>query len=159
MSTEGLIFALILTVGCVVMVVLPLFTRRQSTASVDDQLRDKQRERLHMYYDRTLRNIRDLDEDHALGKINEDEYQAERELWMQRGVQVLKALDALDPATASSAAPAMIPATAVDDAEVDRAIDAGIEAAVRAYRAQQAAEQPPTDQPTVDQATAEQPSR
>jgi hypothetical protein len=95
--------------------------------SVGDPLAEKQRERLLVYYERVLRNIRDLDEDYALGKIASEEYQQERETWAARGVQVLKALDAkIDQP--------MIASTPADDAAVDHAIDDAIEAAVRDAR-------------------------
>lgn len=77
-----------------------------------------QRERLQAAYAQTLRNIRDLDEDHATGKIVTETYQIEREAWVQRGVALLKALDTLENDGAVSE-------TAADDA---------IEAAIAAYR-------------------------
>ena len=48
-------------------------------------------------------------------------------LWAQRGVQVLKALDALE-------AGALIAAKDADDAQIDRSLDDAVEAAVAAYR-------------------------
>ena len=71
-----------------------------------------------------LRNIRDLDEDHALGKMNEDEYAREREEWAQRGAQVLQALDTI-------AGRDVIAPTPAEDAAVDDAIDDAIEAAIQ----------------------------
>lgn len=133
MSIAGIVFALVLTTLVLVLVVLPLFQR--GAASPGDALADKQRERLLVYYERVLRNIRDLDEDHALGKIAEGEYRQERELWAARGVQVLKALDSL-------AEQSMIAPSPVEDAAVDLAIDEAIEAAVRDLRR--------TSQPSTD---------
>lgn len=124
MSIEGSLFAALMVAAVVVLIALPAFGR--TTA---DPLVDKQRERLGLYYERVLRNLRDLDEDHALGKIDEAAYADERELWVERGIQVLKALDTL-------AERAMIASTSADDAAVDRAIDAAIEAAIQKYRAE-----------------------
>ena len=92
MSIPGLLFALLLAS------LRPRLDRdaaapARTAKPSDDPLLEKQRERLLIYYERVLRNIRDLDEDHALGKIDEDEYTREREEWAQRGVQVLQALD------------------------------------------------------------------
>lgn len=125
MSLPGLLFALCIAVFVVAWVILPLLAHR-STATVDPLI-DKQRERLLVYYERVLRNIRDLDEDHALGKLDNANYARDRELWAQRGAQVLQALDTLKDR-------AVIAPTIVEDAAVDRAIDAAIEAAIRRYR-------------------------
>lgn len=126
MSVEGLVFALVLIVGVIGLIALPAFSRPQA-----DPLIDKQRERLQLYYERVLRNMRDLDEDHALGKLDDADYALERELLAQRGVQVLKALDTLPEH-------AMIADTPAETAAVDRAIDSAIEAAIQRYRAQNA---------------------
>ncbi len=125
MSLPGLIFALLLALFVLVWIVMPLFQRE--TQSAQDPLLDKQRERLLIYYERVLRNIRDLDEDHALGKMNEDDYTREREEWAQRGVQVLQALDTIDQRE-------LIAPTPADDTAVDDAIDDAIEAAIQRYR-------------------------
>jgi len=126
MSIEGLIVSFILLLVVVVLVAAPLL-RRTSTYQTDDARIQKQHERLLVYYERVLTNIRDLDEDHALGKMLDADYELEREEWVQRGIQVLKALDNLQ-------AHSIIPETVNDDAAVDEAIDDAIEAAIRAYR-------------------------
>ncbi|MCC6802137.1 MAG: hypothetical protein IT319_04560 [Anaerolineae bacterium] len=125
MSTPGLIFALLIAILVVIWVGSPLL--RRETKTDEDPLLKKQRERLLVYYERVLRNIRDLDEDHTLGKIDEDQYARDREDWAQRGVQVLQALDTIADRT-------LIAATPADDAAVDRAIDDSIEAAIQRYR-------------------------
>jgi len=126
MSIPGLLFALLLAAFVLAWILMPLFQRATST-SANDPLIEKQRERLLYYYERVLRNVRDLDEDHALGKMNEDEYAHEREEWTQRGVQVLQALDTI-------AARDVIAPTPADDTAVDHAIDDAIEAAIQRYR-------------------------
>jgi hypothetical protein len=93
MSIAGLVIALVLLVGAALYVFLPLLNRQYISEAA---FVDRQRERALAYYERVLTNIRDLDDDHATGKISEDEYQVERERWMQRGIQVLKLLDNLD---------------------------------------------------------------
>lgn len=125
MSLPGLIFALILAALVVIWIGAPL--RQRDTKTDDDPLLKKQRERLLVYYERVLRNIHDLDEDHTLGKIDEAHYARDREEWAQRGVQVLAALDTIADRT-------MIAVTPADDAAVDQAIDASIEAAIQRYR-------------------------
>lgn len=128
MSLPGLIFALLVALFVLLWIALPLFQRRAEIEAADPLI-DKQRERLLVYYERVLRNIRDLDEDRALDKIDEAEYAREREEWAQRGAQVLQALDTL-------AERQVIPPTPAEDSAVDRAIDNAIEAAIRRYREQ-----------------------
>jgi len=128
MSTEGLLIAIVLAAVSLGWVVMPL-VRNVSSRSRADETFAKRRERLLIYYERVITNIRDLDEDRATGKIAEAEYATEREDWVQRGIQVLKALDALDEETPAVAAPAL-----VDEAAIDRDIDDAIEAAIAARR-------------------------
>lgn len=127
MSIPGLVFALVLAAFVTLWIVVPLIQRATASSPDDDPLLEKQRERLLLYYERVLRNLRDLDEDHALGKLDAAEYAREREEWTQRGAQVLQALDTLP-------AREVIAATPAEDTAVDTAIDAAIEAAVRRYR-------------------------
>lgn len=126
MSLPGLIMGLVIVVGVLLFVAGPLFQRTITTTS-DDVLIEKQRERLLIVYERVLGNIRDLDEDHTTHKMSDEDYANERELWVQRGIQVLKTLDALDAKNMVT--------TSVSPEDIDRAIDKRIEAAVAAYRA------------------------
>ncbi len=126
MSLPGLIMGLVIVVGVLFFVASPLLHRSTSTTS-EDEIVEKQRERLAMVYERVLGNIRDLDEDHTTLKMSDADYVVERELWVQRGIQVLKTLDVLD-------AKHMVTHSAEAE-DIDRAIDRRIEAAVAAYRA------------------------
>ncbi|MEP7294503.1 MAG: hypothetical protein ABI835_22125 [Chloroflexota bacterium] len=125
MSLPGLVFALLLTAFVLMWIGLPLMQR--GAVSRDDPLLEKQRERLLLYYERVLRNIHDLDEDHTLGKIDATDYARDREEWAQRGAQVLQALDTLPTREVIALTPA-------DDSAVDSAIDDAIETAVARYR-------------------------
>jgi hypothetical protein len=126
MSIEGLIFGLIILLATLVWVGTPLL-RRDKGRTGGEVLLQKQRERLLMVYERVLTNIRDLDEDHTTGKMQTADYESERETWVERGVQVLKAMDNLDEENPI--------ANANDDEAIDHAIDAEIEQAIAAYRA------------------------
>jgi hypothetical protein len=126
MSIEGLLIAIVLTGISIAWVALPLLRGVSERSRVNDTLH-KRRERLLIYYERVITNIRDLDEDSATGKITDDEYNAEREDWVQRGIQVLKALDTLDESEPTAM-------STVDDAHADREMDAAIEAAIAARR-------------------------
>jgi hypothetical protein len=134
MSDEGLIIAFFLTGLVLIFVGMPIVSPEKKRDD-SDPLAEKQRERLLVYYERVLRNIRDLDEDYALDKIAREEYEDERKVWAARGVQVLKALDTLTDQP-------MIEPTDAEDAAVDNAIDDAIEAAVRKARL---AKQPQTE--------------
>lgn len=129
MSIAGLIAALILTTIVIVLIAYPLMVRRMD--ETDDSRAQKQRERLAAYYERVLRNIRDLDEDYALGKLDEMDYRRDRAAWLEKGAEALKALDNL---TASPTTP---------DAEgtpIQRdSADEAVEAAIRAYREKRSA--------------------
>jgi hypothetical protein len=126
MSLGGIVFFLALLSLTALVVVAPLL-RRSERANADDIRLQKQQERLLVYYERVLTNLRDLDEDHATGKMPTADYASERELWMRRGVQVLRALDSLDDHS-------IVPEAVHDEAAIDEAIDRAIENAIADYR-------------------------
>jgi type II secretory pathway pseudopilin PulG len=120
MSISGLLVACIVLAILAPWIAAP-FVRRPSDQN-QQALAQQERERLLVLYERVLTNLRDLEEDHATGKIQTGEFEGEREVWTQRGIDVLKALDNLN-----SPRPAA-PAPTNDDA---------IEAAIQAYREKQ----------------------
>jgi len=118
MSVAGLIATGILFLILAIYVLRPLLVNTTMTGK--RAFLNKQRERAIAYYERVLTNIRDLDEDLATGKINPEEYETERELWVGRGIKLLKMLDQLDEQE-----------NIVDDEQAGAAeIDAAIEQAV-----------------------------
>ena len=124
MSIAGLIAALILSSIVIILIAYPLILRR--TEETADSRSQKQRERLAQYYERVLRNIRDLDEDYALGKLDEDDYRRDRAVWLERGAEALKALDQIAPSVST----APVVETNLEQDSTDEAV----EAAIRAYR-------------------------
>jgi hypothetical protein len=126
MSIAGLIATFIILTAVLAWVLRPFYAADPLAADSRNPL-DRQRERLDVYYARVLRNLHDLDEDFATGKLEEAEYNADRELWVQRGVIALKAIDEL-------AENAIVDTAHADDAAIDAAIDDRIEAAVRSLR-------------------------
>lgn len=132
MSLAGLIGALILT-GLVIAFITAPFMRRRADSG-KEAAASLQRERVLAYYERVLRNVRDLDEDHALGKLDEADYQRDRALWTDRGVQALKLLDQLDAGSAGVSASS-------DAAELDAAVERAVQAAVEKLRTAQEAEE------------------
>jgi hypothetical protein len=127
MSTTGLFASLIIVLVFLLWVMLPLLrSPHRQAVEIETSTIKRQRERLQVYYERVLRNLHDLDEDHATGKLSPEEHHTERERWVQRGIQALKALDQLD-------AQNLIAPVAADEATIDASIDEAIEAAVKRH--------------------------
>ena len=119
MSIVGLISAVVMLLLVVIFIAIPFLSQQRQSARA---FSNKQRERALAYYERVLTNIRDLDDDLATDKIHQDEYEIERERWMERGVALLKMLDELDntnPIIANENA---------NDADIDQAIEQAISA-------------------------------
>lgn len=126
MSDTGLFVSLVITVAVMVWVLMPLIERGGDADVLRTQAAERQRQRLTVYYERVLRNLHDIDEDHATGKLSDAEHQRQREPWVQRGVQALRALDTLTEEN-------LIAPSAADQAGIDTAIDQAIEDAVRKH--------------------------
>lgn len=85
----GFIFLAIALIGLVVFAVAQPFLERRSQrprAVAGDESLAAER-------DRILASVRDLDFDHATGKITDEDYQPQRAALMARGAEVLKQLD------------------------------------------------------------------
>ena len=120
MSIAGII-VLVIMIAIVLSILFAPFFRRTTSKNIP---LDRQRERAIAYYERVLTNVCDLDEDVATGKLSQQEYQQERELWAERGVKILRLFDELDQNR-----------SLVEHADADDAtIDATIEEAVRTMR-------------------------
>ncbi len=136
MSILGLIISLVFFLIAIAVVAHPFLRPPQASARADAQLQ-RQGDRVQIYYERVLTNMRDLDEDYATGKLDEADYNTERELWAQRGIRLLRARDSLD-ARQSLIRDQDAKADTIDaatDAAIDAAIEEAVEAAVAAYRA------------------------
>jgi len=97
---------------------------KRAEDDLERQLESK-RSALMAERDRILNSLQDLDFDHALGKVPEEDYPWQREAFMHEGAEVLRQLDELQPAE-----------TAAQSA-LER-----LEAAVSARRADRAAARP-----------------
>jgi len=120
MSLPGLLIALVLSLIAWALVARPLLRPARPERAAESSRRH-QRDRVETYYERVLTNIRDLDEDFATGKINDADYRAEREVWVLRGIRLLRVRDQLEREENPDGD---------DAARIDRAI----EEAVAAYR-------------------------
>lgn len=132
MSNEGIIITLIMGAVIALWLALPLLLPDGVDKSRPSAL-DRQRARLYIYYERVLRNLHDIDEDFATGKLSPHEHRRERERWVRLGIEALKAIDQIDEQN-------LFAPREADDAAVDEAIDRAIETAIQQ-------EQPATRQP------------
>ena len=94
-----LILALLIVVGW--FIARPLFERRATIVSTLPDQQDHALSTLLAERDRVLNALQELDFDHALGKIPEEDYPAQRALLVQQGAQVLRQLDEFDQQPAS----------------------------------------------------------
>jgi hypothetical protein len=97
-SVPGLLIALIGFAVVALFIAAPLLGRSvQAQEATPDAppLEDREAE-LRAAYERIKSTLRDLDEDYALGKLDDAAYQAERERWLTEGAHVLAALDEVD---------------------------------------------------------------
>ena len=87
MSIPGLLLALLMALLALAVVAYPLL-RGHSLPATESQHDD-----IDARYERALLNIRDLDEDHATGKLDAESYKADREAWVRRGIELLRMMD------------------------------------------------------------------
>jgi hypothetical protein len=119
MSIEGFILSAVIALIFMLFLAYPFWKQKTHDQLILSQDVQRQRERVLLYYERVLRNIHDLDEDHSLGKLDSAEYQVERGQWVARGVTALKTLETLDEQHLFAPADA-------DIATVDQAIDRSV---------------------------------
>jgi hypothetical protein len=111
------IFALI----GVAMIVKPLLSQVTALAPGEERTAAE----LESMYQTVLDTIHSLDEDYNTGKLAASAYKKERAYWVERGVQLLAALDAKPDVELQSEKPDIVSDSELDDA---------IEQALKAYR-------------------------
>ena len=79
----------------------PVQPAKKAEKQVADDL-NRQRSALLAERDRILTALQDLEFDHTLGKIPEEDYPLQKEAFMHEGAEVLRQLDALAPGEAVS---------------------------------------------------------
>ena len=132
MSIAGLIVTAIIAIIALAWITYPLMLRQRDFGEGARQQR--QRDELLTSYERVVATIRDLDEDFRTGKMNEEDYAPERELWSARGIEILQQLQAIGG----------LPATQLEQSADEAAVDDAIEDAVASYIAAMKA-QPPAE--------------
>ncbi len=80
------------------------FLRRMAVPSKkrkpDSDEMEHQRSALLAERDRILTSLQDLEFDHVLGKVPDEDYQGQRMVFLEEGAEVLRQLDALEPLAA-----------------------------------------------------------
>jgi rubrerythrin len=93
MDIGSILFLLALLILIGLFIARPLFDRDAPGNAHEDDQTEHEVSTLLAEQDRVLNALQELDFDHALGKIPEDEYPAQRSLLLQRGADVLRQLD------------------------------------------------------------------
>jgi rubrerythrin len=113
-----LILALLVLVG--IFISRPLFENQEAAPEFPTSNDDHERSALLAERDRILNALQELDFDHALGKIPEEDYPGQRAYLLQRGADTLRKLDSFQ----------------ADDSLEQEEVEARIEAAIAARRAE-----------------------
>jgi hypothetical protein len=131
MSTGVIIISIVVFVLGVAWLAWPL-VQRSSARLQADSARQRERDLLLTHYERVLTILRDLDEDHALGKLASEPYAIERERWGAEGAALLEALERTGGQKPVKA-PAAAAAPAEPQSDADAALDDAIEQAIASY--------------------------
>ncbi len=132
MEAQSLILGILIAALAAVIVFWPFVSARREETVSRPGGQAQEVEDLIARRDAIYAIIRDLDFDFETGKLTEEDYHAQRQTWVEQGVAVLKALDALKPDTPAPARnghPLAEPAAALNGD-----LEARIEAAVAARR-------------------------
>ncbi|MEL7235586.1 MAG: hypothetical protein AAFV33_24600 [Chloroflexota bacterium] len=119
MSTGGIILAVILSAITLIAVAAPFFSNMGSKKRAEGYTS------LAAHYERVLTNIRDLEEDLALGKIQQSFYDEERAKYVAEGVSLLKQMETMQPA---STMPVVTPAAHPEQIDLDDVIEQAVSA-------------------------------
>lgn len=114
------IFLLIASLALIALTVVWIFAPllRGAPAAAERSPEQRALAELSLQHDITLTSLRDLDADYSAGKLNQDDYAAQRASLLAEGVEVLQKIDALKTQLV----------------QAHPALDAAIEAEVRARR-------------------------
>lgn len=135
MEAQTLILGIIIVVLSLLFVAWPfLGVGRERAAAAEKSKLNGELERLVAEREAVYAMIRDLDFDYETGKLTDEDYQQQRETWVARGVNVLKAIDSLKQGlqAAGDLEGVDFDARGADRSDAD--LDAQIEAAIAARR-------------------------
>jgi hypothetical protein len=135
-STPSLIVIVLIALAGLAYMGLPLFRREDERT--ENEIVQKQLEYLLFYYEQVMATLRDIEEDHVTGKLNDADYNDEREAWAARGVKVLAAINQINEQmpqsvpTEDNASTNSRKRTTRSEADIDAAIEAAISKAMGA---------------------------
>lgn len=132
METASLVILLIVLALGVVWLALPFVRARDTSVS---HAADKRQEMVNDYA-RVVAALRDLEEDHTTGKIDDAAWEAEKARLSAQGVALLEALDKegwLPAAQQATQAKSPREAAGGKDTAADQALDEALEAAIARY--------------------------
>jgi hypothetical protein len=130
MEAGSLIVILVITALGAGWLALP-FIRRQR--GVVENAPDIERNTLLNDYARVVALLRDLEEDHNTGKMNDEAYALEKARLSERGIALLEALDKEGLLPASRRVDAAHSSEAPPHSAADEALDEALEAAIARY--------------------------
>lgn len=111
MDIGSLLLILALLILVVLYISRPFFERRLAAANSLADQEDHELSHLLAERDRILNALQELDFDNALGKIPEEDYPAQRSFLLQRGADILRRIDSLQPGASNGSAEARLEAT------------------------------------------------
>jgi hypothetical protein len=94
MSVAGIFLLLAFLAGAALIVLWPLLQPERQPTTGEAAPALSSLDRLHAEHESILQAIRDLDFDFQTGKLTDEDYRAQRESLVQRGVETLKLIDA-----------------------------------------------------------------
>jgi hypothetical protein len=86
MTSTSIFIGVIVAVLGIAWFIMPFFRRKIQSNDHSTE------ERLLVLYEQVIATLRDLEEDFGTGKLDEAEYQEEREAWLARGATLLEAM-------------------------------------------------------------------
>lgn len=132
MEPQSLILGILIAALAAVIVFWPFVSTHREETDSRSTGPAQQIEDLIARRDAIYAVIRDLDFDFETGKLTEEDYRAQRQTWVEQGVETLKALDALKSDAPAPAHDDHLPAGPAVALNGD--LEARIEAAVAARR-------------------------
>ncbi|MFN8378162.1 MAG: hypothetical protein U0452_05775 [Anaerolineae bacterium] len=132
METASLVILLIVLVLGIVWLAIPFVRGRDASVSHEA---DKRQDMVNTYA-RVVAALRDLEEDHTTGKLNDEAYEAEKARLSAQGVALLEALDKEGwlPAAQQEVQMQTLHETAGGNGSAaDQALDEALEAAIARY--------------------------
>jgi hypothetical protein len=94
MSFAGLLIAISSAVLLAVLIFAPVLRGgATSSPSAESETIQRQRETLRLAYNAVLQTLRDLEDDHASGRLSDADYASEKARWNAEGVRLLRERD------------------------------------------------------------------